>query len=137
MNIVMKVLTASLESAFVLSVVISPLDTFNPVVWAWYSLCIILAFVLRLGIESKKRQLTARSLLYHSIFTISWTFFSILVWNTFLNYDKGYPIYLFINSLFATFFVSQFETVFKLGFKEWLRIKLGKFLAVEREEGTR
>lgn len=55
----------------------------------------------------------------------------ILVWNTFLNYSRGLEIYLFVNSLFAVFMVSQFEEVFELGFKSWLKIKLGKFLAVE------
>lgn len=135
MNVVIKILFASLESAFMLTVIVSPSLIVDPVVWAWYSLCIMLAFILRLGMEHKKNRLTWASLLYQSICTISWCFFMVLVWNYCFTKDtKGFEIYLFVNSLFASFMVSQFEEVFEMGFKEWLRIKLGKFLAVEKKE---
>ena len=98
----------------------------------WYSLCIVLAFVLRLGMEARKDRLTWKSLLYQSIYTLSWSFFMILVWNTWLNYKSGFEVYLFINSLFSVFMVGQFEIMFEIGFKEWMRVKLGKFLATER-----
>lgn len=101
--------------------------------WLWYALCIALAFMLRIGMEHKKHRLTWQSLLYQAICTISWCFFMILVWYTFLNYT-WFEIYLFINSLFASFMVTQFEEAFELGLKEWLKIKLGKFLAVEKRE---
>lgn len=106
----------------------------DPMVWVWYSLCIALAFMLRLGMKHKKHELNAQTLLYESICTISWSFISILFWYTFINYEKGFEIYLFMNSLFASFMVSQVEQLGKHSIKQWLRIKLGKFLAVEKEE---
>lgn len=129
MNIIMRILYASFDFV-IINVIVLPL-VIDPIAWAWYSLCIALAFVLRLGMEHKRHRLTWSALLYQSICTISWSFFSILVWSTFLKYDRGLEIYLFMNSLFATFMVSQFEQVFEVGFKAWLKIKLGKFLAVE------
>lgn len=137
MNVVTKILFASLEWSFMLYVIVSPSLIVDPIVWAWYSLCILLAFMLRLGMEHKKNRLTWASLLYQSICTISWCFFMVLVWNYCFTKDtKGFEIYLFINSLFASFMVSQFEEVFEIGVKEWLRIKLGKFLAVEKGDST-
>lgn len=137
MNVVTKILFASLEWSFMLYVIVSPSLIVDPIVWAWYSLCILLAFMLRLGMEHKKNRLTWASLLYQSICTISWCFFMVLVWNYCFTKDtKGFEIYLFVNSLFASFMVSQFEEVFEIGVKEWLRIKLGKFLAVEKGDST-
>ena len=135
MNIVMKILYATLDF-MIINVVAIPFLTNDPLIWAWYSLCIALAFVLRVGMEHKKHRLTWNSLLYQSICTVTWCFFMVLVWDyVFLKQTKGFEIYLFINSLFAVFMVSQFEQVFEIGFKEWIRIKLGKFLAVEKKEG--
>ena len=134
MNIVMKILYATFD-CIIINVVAIPFIAGNPVIWAWYSLCIILAFVLRVGMEHKKHRLTWSSLLYQSICTITWCFFMVLVWDyVFGKQTKGFEIYLFINSLFAVFMVSQFEQVFEIGFKEWVRIKLGKFLATEGKE---
>jgi hypothetical protein len=122
----------------ILNTIAIPFAVYDPVVWAWYSLCIALAFVLRIGMEHKKHRLTWNSLLYQSICTISWCFFMILVWNyLFTKEKKGFEIYLFINSLFAVFMVSQFEEIFEIGFKKWIKIKLGKFLAVESTEEER
>lgn len=135
MNIVMKILYASFDF-IVINAIVLPLVA-DPLTIAWYSLCIALAFVLRLGMEHRRRRLTWGALLYQSICTISWSFFMVLIWNTFLNYDRGLEIYLFMNSLFAVFMVSQFEEVFEVGFKAWLKIKLGKFLAVESKEETK
>lgn len=106
----------------------------DPVSLLYYSLCVALAFLLRLGMEHKAHKLTWASLLYQSITCVSWCFFAVLVWNTFLRYERGFEIYLFLNSLFSAYLVSQFEETFKLGIKDWLRIKLGKFLAVEKGE---
>lgn len=128
----MRIVYASVDFVIINALVL-PLVV-DPLVWAWYSLCIALAFVLRLGMEHRRNNLTWATLLYQSICTISWSFFMILIWNTFLNYTRGFEIYLFMNSLFAVFMVSQFEEVFEKGFKGWLKIKLGKFLAVEAKE---
>lgn len=136
MNIVMKVVYASLDFV-ILNVVALPFAAIDPMLWAWYSLCIALAFVLRLGMEHKKHKLTGPALLYQSICTVSWSFFMILVWNyMFPKGRDGFEIYLFINSLFATFLVSQFEEIGKEGIRSWLRIKLGKFLAVEKGDNN-
>lgn len=132
MNVVTKSVLGFADF-LVLNAVLIPFSVLDPVVLAWYSLCIILAFVLRLGMEHKKNRLTRSALLIQSIYTISWSFFMVLVWNTFLNYSKGFEVYLFINSLFAVFMVGQFEVIFEIGGKEWLRIKFGKFLASEKE----
>lgn len=105
-------------------------------IWIWYSLCVILAFALRLGIEFNKDRLTWRNGLIQSIYTITWCFFSVLIWHTFLSYDKGFEIYLFVNSLFAVFIVGESEKVFEKGFKQWLGDKLGTVLA-SRKEGDK
>lgn len=132
MNTLMRTTNAVLDF-IVINVIAIPLVS-NPIALAWYGLCVALAFVLRLGMEHRAHKLTWASLLYQSITTVSWSFFAILVWNTFLRYDKGFEIYLFINALFASYMVAQFEETFKIGIKEWLRLKLGKFLAVEKGE---
>jgi len=109
--------------------------TGSPIVWAWYCLCIALAFLLRLGMEHRKHKLTSDVLLWQSIATITWCFFSILVWNYFYtSTTKGFEIYLFVNSLFASFMIGQFEEVFQVGFKKWLASKVGTVLATPKEE---
>lgn len=105
----------------------------DPLTLAWYSLCVLLAYALRLGMEYKKNNLTGKVLLYQSICTVGWCFFMMLVWNAFLNYQRGFEIYLFINSLFATFMVSQFEVAFEIGFKKWLRTKINWIIAEDKE----
>lgn len=135
MNVVSKTVVAFLDFV-VINVIALPFATIDPMLYAWYSLCILLAFVLRLGMEARKNRLTWRTLMYQSIYTISWSFFMILVWTAWLKYKSGFEVYLFINSLFAVFMVSQFEIMFEIGFKEWLRIKLGKFLATDKPTGT-
>jgi hypothetical protein len=134
MNPVMRIVYASWDFV-VINAIILPLSP-DPIVWGWYSICILLAFALRLGMEHKRHKLTWISLLYECIYTVSWCFFTVLIWATFLNYTRGFEIYLFINSLFASFMVSQFEQVFQNGFKTWLRLKVGKFLAQEQLPAT-
>lgn len=131
MNVVSKTVIAFYDFALV-SVIALPFAAVDTMLYAWYSLCILLAFVLRLGMEARKNRLTWRTLMYQSIYTISWSFFMILVWNSWLKWKSGFEVYLFVNSLFAVFMVSQFEVIFEIGVKEWLRVKLGKFLATER-----
>lgn len=132
MNQLMRITNAVLDFV-IINIIAVPLIA-NPLALAWYGLCVALAFLLRLGMEHREKHLTFSSVLYQSITTVSWSFFAVLVWNTFLSYDKGFEIYLFVNALFASYMVAQFEETFKLGLKKWLRIKLGKFLAVEKGE---
>lgn len=127
----MRVTNAVLDF-IVINVIALPLVD-SPATLAWYGLCVALAFILRLGMESKERNLTFKFLLQQSIFTIGWCFFVVLIWNYFFTKDKkGFEIYLFVNSLFASYMVTQFESAFKMSFKEYLRLKLGKFLAVDK-----
>lgn len=132
MNVLMRTTNAVLDF-IVINAIALPL-VINPISLVWYALCVALAFLLRLGLESKERNLTLRFLIQQSIFTITWCFASILFWFTFLNYTKGFEIYLFLNSLFSSYLVTQFESAFKMTFKEWLRIKIGKFIAEEKGE---
>lgn len=136
MNVVTKSGYAVLDF-IVINVVALPFAQLDPMLWAWYSLCVILAFILRLGMEHRKHRLTWTSLAYQCVYTISWSFFMVLVWNyLFPKGREGFEIYLFINSLFAVFMVSSFEEIFEIGFKAWLKIKLGKFLATQEKEDT-
>lgn len=132
----MKLAYASFDFV-VINIIAIPFAMVDPMLWTWYSLCIALAFVLRLGMEHKRHKLTKASLLYQSICTVTWSFFMILVWNyTFPKGRPGFEIYLFINSLFAVFMVSQFEEIFESGFKSWARTKLSTFLATEKANVT-
>lgn len=99
--------------------------------WSWYALSVILAFSLRLGIEYDNNNLTKRILLKQTIFTVSWVFLSVLFYKE-MSWSGWFEIYLFLNSLFGVFFVSQLEDTFKIGVKSWIRIKLSKFLAEEK-----
>lgn len=133
----MKIVYATVEAVTITVVAALPVNfiTPDPAVLAWYGLCVILGFALRLGVERNEKRLTKEALLFHSITTVTWCFFMTLVWNYLFTPDKkGFEIYMFLNSLFASFMVSQFSTIFEIGIKKWLQIKLGKFLAVEEKE---
>lgn len=135
MNVITKIFNATIDTVAVITAVSLPLVGIDLWVCAWYFLCVALGFLLRIGMEHNNDRLTTKSLLYQSICTIGWSFFAYLVWNyLFLPDKKGFEIYIFINSLFAAFAVGQFEEVFQMGVKSWLRIKLGKFLASEEKE---
>lgn len=129
----MRISYATYDFILINTVAVSINNTNEPLTLAWYSLCVLLAYALRLGMEHKKNNLTGKVLLWQSICTISWCFLMVLVWNAFLNYKKGFEIYLFINSLFSAFMVGQLEEVFEMGMKKWIRVKLNKFLAEEKE----
>jgi len=128
----MKMLLAYIDF-FLVYILITPLNM-GWTAWLWYSLCVILAFSLRLGIEFNKNRLTWKNGLVQSIYTITWCFFSVLVWYTFLLYKSGFEIYLFVNSLFAVFIVGEAEKVFEKGFKRWLSEKVGTVLATHKQE---
>lgn len=132
MSLTMKILLAY-RDFFLVYILAAPLSM-DWTAWLWYSLCIILAFSLRLGIEFNKNRLTWRNTLIQSIYTISWCFFSILVWNWKLKEQTWFEIYLFVNSLFAVFIVGESERVFEKGFRKWLGEKVGTVLATHKEE---
>lgn len=134
MNIVNTIARAGYEF-LVINIVAIPFVVGNPWTIAWYVLCVALAFLLRVGMEHKEHRLTWASLLYQSICTIGWSFFSVLCWDYFFtDKTKGIEIYLFVNSLFATFMVSQFEDIGKSSIKKWLAAKVGTILATEKQE---
>jgi len=120
----------ALGDFLVLNAVAMPFVIADPALLLWYLLCIVLGFVLRLGMENKRHKLTWPVTMWHSICTITWCFVAILFWREF-NYKRGFEIYLFLNSLFAAFMVAQLENIGKQTIKDWLRAKLGKFLASE------
>lgn len=114
----------------VLNVVAVPLIQ-DPALFLWYSLAVLLAFILRLGIEYNKNTLTWRNAFIQTIYTISYCYFAILVWNSYLNYGKGFEVYLFLNSLFAVFIVGQLEVMFQMGFKAWAKKWIKSVIASE------
>lgn len=135
MNVITKITYATVEAIAMVTAVTLPFTGFNIWVWSWYFLCVALGFLLRVGMEHNKNRLTAKSLLYQSICSVTFCFFAYLVWSYLFPPDKaGFEIYIFLCSLFATFLVSQLDQIFESGVKSWLRIKLGKFLAVESKE---
>lgn len=107
----------------------------DPTLCLWYALCILLAFILRLAILYDNNTLTPREALKQVMFTIGYTFLMILVWFSWLKWETGFEVYLFLNSLFASFMVGELQVLFKSSIKNagraWLRATLKKFLATE------
>jgi len=135
MSILNVIVRSAAEFVAVKAVASSPFIIGNPVMFVWYCLCVVLAFVLRLGMEYNNDRLTRKALLYQSICTIAWTFFSVICWDAVKKDSTEYfPIYLFINSLFATFLVSQLEDVGKVSLKQWFNSKVKSILATPNEE---
>ena len=129
MNIVNTLAKAGLDFV-VINVVALPFVIVNAWTVVWYALCIGLAFALRIAMEHKQHRLTWSSLLYQAVCTVSYCFAMVLVWNyLYEDKTKGFEIYLFVNSFFASFMVGQLESVGKVTIKEWLRSKLSTFLA--------
>lgn len=136
MKDIMKILYATFD--FYLIKIVASTITVSPHLstWVWYALSVILAFALRLGIEYDNNSLTKRSLVKQTIYTVSWLFLSVLLYKE-MQWKGWFEVYLFMNSLFGVFFVSQFESAFKetfsMGLKKWLRIKLNWLLAEDKE----
>lgn len=133
MNIITSMLKA-LSEVVVLTTVLAVPVVYDPSLYLWYSLSVVLAFVLRLGIEYKNNNLTWRNAFIQTVYTISYCYFAIIVWTTLFIDGKWFAVYLFINSLFAVMIVSQLEIIFEMGLKKWLRSKLKNFLALEDKE---
>lgn len=137
MNIVMKIVYATAEAVTITVVAAIPANLlkFDPYLVAWYGLCVALGFVLRLGIERHEKRLSKETLLYHSICTVGWCFFAALAWDYMYTPEKkGFAIYMFGNSVFAAFLVGQAKTIGEVGIQNWIKLKLGKVLAVEEKE---
>lgn len=130
MNPVIKIATATIETSICLIAIALPYAK-DLTEWIWYGLAITLAFLLRIGIEINNNTLTRKRVLVQSIYTLCYCFLAVIVWRDFLKYEKGFEVYLFVNSLFAVFIVGQLEKAFEVGFKSYLRKSLKNFLAVE------
>lgn len=113
---------------------IAPMDV------AWYLLCVVLGFGLRVAVLLKDDKYTTKTLMIHMMFTCSWVFVMVLFWRTYLNTTwlnqggNSFEIYLFLNSLFSVYMVGQFEHFFKVGFRGWLNLFVGKLIAKEVKE---
>lgn len=132
MNIVSMMVKGGIDFV-VLNVVAVPFIN-DPALMLWYSLSVLLAFILRLGIEYNENNLTWRSAFIQTVYTISYCYLAIIVWFTYLNYGKGFEVYLFFNSLFAFFMVKQVQVMFKFGIKAWGRKWLRSLVAAEPTE---
>lgn len=106
----------------------------DPLLLVWYSMAILLAFVLRLGIEYNNNALTWKSGIIQGIYTISYCYLAVMVWFSWLNYSKGFEVYLFLNSLFAVFMVGQLQSAFKIGVRAYAKKWLQSILAKEDKE---
>lgn len=98
---------------------------------------IVLAFLLRIAMEWGKNTLSYKSVIIQAITTMALCFVAIYVWHDFLNYSKGFEIYVFACSLFSVFIVAEIEVVFKIGFRKWLKSGLVKLMASEDKENTK
>lgn len=95
---------------------------------------IVLAFLLRIAMEWGKNTLNSKNAVIQAISTLALCFVSIYVWHDFLNYAKGFEIYVFFSALFSVFIVGEIEIVFKIGFRKWLKTGLVKLLASDDKE---
>lgn len=135
-NIVMKIVLAVVDFVLInIAISLGGIDIYSMM---WYLLCIGLGFGLRVAVLIKDGKYTTKTLFLHMMFTISWSFLMVLVWRTGLNKTwlnqggNSFEIYLFINSLFSVYMVSQFEHFFKLGFSGWLRLNVSRIIAKDQ-----
>lgn len=134
MNILSIMVRGTLEFV-ILNVIAVPFIS-DPLLLVWYSLSVFLAFVLRLALEYDDKGLTWKGGIRQAIYTISYCYFAIIFWFSYLNYKNGFEIYLFLNSLFAVFMVGQLKHFFQLGVTATLKKWLKGVLASEDKEGN-
>lgn len=132
MNII-NIMSRGTTEFLILNIVVVPFVS-DPLLLAWYSLSIFLAFVLRLAMEYDERTLTWKTGIRQAVYTVSYCYFAIIFWFSYLNYKSGFEIYLFLNSLFAVFLVGQLKHIFQIGVKATLKKWLRGFLASETTE---
>lgn len=135
-NIVMKIVLAVTD--FVLINIVLSVGGIDIYSISWYALCMALGFGLRVAVLVKDNKYTTKVLFIHMVFTLSWCFLTVLIWRTGLDktwINRGgnsFEIYLFLNSLFSVYLVGQFEFFFKLGFKQWLSLKVSSLIAKDQ-----
>ncbi len=112
------------------------LTTQDAMAHAGAAAAIVLAFLLRIAMEWGKNTLNGKNAVIQAISTLALCFVSIYLWHDFLNYSKGFEIYVFFSALFSVFIVSELEIAFKIGFRKRLKMVLQKVLANEEQEVT-
>jgi len=95
---------------------------------------IILAFLLRIAVEWGKNNVSLKGVIIQAVSTAALCFLAIYLWRDFLNFAKGFEIYVFFASLFSVFIVSELEIAFKIGFRKRLKMILTRVLASDEEE---
>jgi len=95
---------------------------------------VILAFMLRVAMDSKKHKPTFWGIISQIVITGSLCFISVYIWRDYLNYKKGFEIYLFVVSLFAVFIAGQLDGLFEYGFRKWAQNFIGKIMAKNETE---
>lgn len=110
------------------------LTTHDAMAHAGAATAIVLAFLLRIAMEWGKNSLSGKNVLIQAISTLALCFVAIYIWHDFLNYGKGFEIYVFFTALFAVFIVAEIEIVFKMGFRQRLKALLTKVLATDDKE---
>lgn len=98
---------------------------------------VILAFLLRVAMDSKKQRPTFWGIVVQGVITGALCFVSVYIWRDFLAYKKGFEIYLFCVSLFAVIIAGQLDGMFEFGFKRWAQGFIGKIMAKNEMEDTK
>lgn len=139
MNPGMKIVLAAFDFVLI-NIVLSHHGNISLIDAAWYMLCVGLGFGLRVAVMINNNNYSHKLLFVHGAFTVCWVFLMILLWRTSLHTTwmnqggNSFEIFLFLNSLFSVYMVSQFELLFKASFRKWLAINVGRIIAKETEE---
>lgn len=139
MNPGMKILLAAFDFVLI-NIVLSLHGNISMIDVAWYMLCVGLGFGLRVAVMINNNNYSHKLLFVHGAFTVCWVFLVVLFWRTSLHKTwmnqggNSFEIFLFLNSLFSVYMVSQFEYFFKAGFKGWIKLNVGRIFAKDVEE---
>ncbi len=99
---------------------------------------VVLAFLLRVAMDSKKQRPTFWGIVSQIVITGALCFVSVYIWRDYLDYKKGFEVYLFTVSLFAVFIAGQLDGMFEFGFKKWAQNFIGRIMAKnEMEDNTK
>jgi len=98
------------------------------------ALAIVMAFLLRIALESRNETIKKRDVIIQIVVTGALCYLAVFFWRDFLAFKKGFEIYLFFASLFSVFIAGEIDVMFKFGFKKWARNLLVKFLATNDGE---
>lgn len=114
MNPVLKIVTCFID-AFIISVAVSlpfDLDIYKILL---YCSAVGLAIVLRIMLD---KLFKPKDILRVISITLPWCFIASAIWFEFLDYKKGFIVYLFVNALFSEFMASESQKGFREGFRK-------------------